>query len=122
MSDFWARKLGGDRYGRSGRREISTYSPPTAPAAAAPVVTEYAPIQAAHMRQHIGACPNCASADYIRAGETIRPRCYTCGYPILHSTSGMKTPGNKKKATAARQIALSMEGNFSPQTIIGRIE
>lgn len=124
MSDFWTRKLGGPQYGRSGRREYGTSSPPPAPAPAAPAAPEvYAPIKAQHLRESSGACPNCASGDYIRAGENYKPRCYACGYPVLHSTSGMvATKSDPRKVKPARQLAMSMNGDYSPQKIIGRID
>lgn len=127
MSDFWTRKLGGTQYGRGGRREIQPVSPSSPPAPAQPpqyAAPSTAPRQASHLRQSIGACPNCDSGDYIKAGASIQARCYTCGYPNLHSTSGMVATERttSKKVTPTRQLAMSMDGGFSPQTIIGRIE
>lgn len=128
MNDFWSRKLGGAQYGRGGRREYGTPPAPAAaqiaPApAASPEPEHYAPAKAAHLRATTGACPNCDSGDYIRPGENFKPRCYTCGYPVLHETSGMvATKSDPRKVRPARQLAMSMNGDYSPQKIIGRID
>lgn len=123
MSDFWSRKLGGAQYGRSGRREYGTPPAPAPVPQAAPEPENYAPIKAQHLRQSSGSCPNCDSGDYIRAGENYKPRCYSCGYPVLHSTSGMvATKSDPRKVKPARQLAMSMNGDYSPQKIIGRID
>lgn len=126
MSDFWSRKLGGTQYGRGGRREYGTPPgyPPPAPAPQAPPEPEhYAPVQAQSLRQTTGACPNCDSGDYIRAGENYKPRCYACGYPVLHSTSGMvATQRDQRQVKPTRQLAMSMNGGYSPQKIIARVD
>jgi hypothetical protein len=127
VNDFWSRKLGGAQYGRSGRREYGTLpahtpAPVPAPAPFTPAPEHYAPAKAAHLRATTGACPNCGSGDYIRPGENYKPRCYTCGYPVLHETSGMvATERDQSKVPPTRQLAMSRTSNFSPQTIIAKI-
>lgn len=126
MSDFWSRKLGGPQYGRSGRREYGTsslaHTPAPAPPAPPAPPENYAPAKAQHLRETTGACPNCGSGDYIKAGENYKARCYGCGYPLLHTTSGMvATERDQTAVTPSRQLTISKTNNFKPQEIIGRI-
>lgn len=127
MSDFWTRKLGNPQFGRTGRQELASYPQQPATPAQTPYPQQpaqpYAPPGAQHLRQHIGTCPACDSADYVRPGLTAQPRCYTCGYPVLHSTSGVTVPkgGDQRKIKPARQIAMSTESGFNPKLIIARI-
>lgn len=79
------------------------------------------PVQAVHPHYDAGLCPNCSSGDYVKGVGMNRPRCYSCGYPVLHSTSGAVAT-NRKKAAPARQTEMSREGGYNPHMIVGRIE
>lgn len=118
MSEFWARRLGN---GRLAPRQEYAQPQPQQPAPQGPEPS-LAPPQAAHLRNTAGQCPNCGpSGDYVQAPGMNKPRCYTCGYPVLHSTSGVVAT-DRRKATPARQLRESMEGDYSPQKIIARLE
>jgi hypothetical protein len=78
------------------------------------------PRQAAHARDS-ELCPECAGSNYFaiptepRAGK----RCYECGFPKLHSTSGLNIK-SEGKATPARQTVANKQGGFS-MTVVGRL-
>lgn len=121
MSDFWSRRLGNGR--PAPRQEVAQPQPQQyqqqAPQSVEPSL---APPQAAHLRDTTGHCPNCGpDGDYVQAPGMAKPRCYTCGYPVLHSTSGVVAT-DRRKAKPARQLKESMEGGYNPHVIVGRIE
>lgn len=90
--------------------------PPQSPAPQPPQPTP-TPVQA--QSSHSSArCPHCASGNYFRPSPETKARCYECGYPVLHSTSGM-TSTDRSAATPTRQV--NKEGGFNPTTIVGRV-
>ncbi|MGD6750308.1 hypothetical protein [Streptomyces sp. BH105] len=114
MSNFWSKHLGAP---------APAYQPPAMmqqpvhyPQPAEPP----APRQAAHAREST-ACPECQGSNYFavptepRAGK----RCYECGFPKLHSTSGLSIK-SEGKATPARQTLANKNGGFS-MTVVGRL-
>lgn len=119
MSNFWNKHLGAP---------APAYQPPAQPyqqpMAQYPAQFEQQapppPRQAAHARNS-EMCPECGGSNYFaiptepRAGK----RCYECGYPKLHSTSGL-TIKSEGKATPARQTAANKQGGFS-MTVVGRL-
>ncbi|MCZ0981892.1 hypothetical protein O1L60_31270 [Streptomyces diastatochromogenes] len=118
MSNFWNKHLGAP---------APAYQPP-APTYQQPATQHQpqheqpapAPRQAAHARNS-EMCPECGGSNYFavptepRAGK----RCYECGYPKLHSTSGLNIK-SEGQATPARQTAANKHGGFS-MTIVGRL-
>lgn len=130
MSDFWQKRLG------------TPPAPRTAPLPAqrawwddtpqsAPQPETVAPI---HPGEHIvptpptdlpstrnsGHCPSCYSENYFKGTANSAWRCYDCGYPIQHSTSGViSTTSSNGPAIAARQV--STANNYNPGIIIGRV-
>jgi len=131
MSDFWSRALGGHP---APPPRPAQYAPapvpvqvPAAPAVQYPQHPQQepapmpVPAQAAYARNDVGLCPNCSSGDYVKGIGMNKARCYACGYPVLHSTSGVVST-NRKQARPARQTEESRLGGYSPHTIIGRIE
>lgn len=90
---------------------------PSAPAApvSEPVLQPSAPPPAPRASPD-GRCPECGSGDYRRASPETRAYCYTCGYPIRHTTSGMAATG--KSSTPARQVPTS---GYQPKKVIGRV-
>lgn len=123
MSDFWRSRIGAGR--PAPRQEVAQpqpyiqQQPQQAPQGPEPSM---APPQATHLRNQAGECPNCGpDGDYVKAPGMNKARCYTCGYPVLHSTSGAVAT-TRKKATPARQIPQSIEGGYNPHVIIGRVE
>lgn len=132
MSDFWARKLGGRAAPppRETRALDAWWATPAAPApASAPQPAPYQPPDAASRSAVVKAqwaknpltCPECGSGDYFKPEEG-KARCWTCGYPVRHSTSGVKIPSHLAPATPTRQLKESMTNNFQPHTIVGRVE
>lgn len=118
MSNFWNKHLGAP---------APAYQPPVQPyqQQPAPYPAQFEqqappPRQAAHAR-NAEMCPECGGSNYFaiptepRAGK----RCYECGYPKLHSTSGL-TIKSEGKATPARQTAANKQGGFS-MTVVGRL-
>lgn len=79
----------------------------------------YTSTKAQHTRD-VGNCPSCGSSDYFRASPNTVRTCYTCGYPIQHSTSGAMVP-NTSAGTAKAALGQRAGAGFQPQTIIGRI-
>jgi hypothetical protein len=69
--------------------------------------------------QDIGTCPSCGSANYFKVSGS-KPRCYECGYPVRHTTSGMTATSDGTPARPARQV--STANNYNPQnTVAGRL-
>ena len=126
MSDFWTRALGVAQTPAPARDQAPLDAwwarrpaPAPAPPAAAPQAPPEPPRQA-RSAASTERCPHCGSGDYFRANPETRARCYTCGYPILHTTSGMVST-DRTPATPARQTRQSREGGYQPQNIVGRI-
>lgn len=122
MPDFWDRILGGAPPPARDQAPIDAWwsaprALPPAPIPPPPPAPTAAPHQAqsAHSRER---CPHCNSGNYFRANAETKTRCYTCGYPVLHTTSGMSATDNTG-ATPTRQV--NKEGGFRPQQIIGRV-
>lgn len=135
-SNFWADKLrqaapaqpaapaplpqretwwGSDVYTRDHR---PPQGPPPLPDRYVATGGAYTSTKAQHLRE-AGNCPNCGSSDYFRASPNTVQTCFTCGYPIQHSTSGAMVPNNGGPAKAA--LGQQQGAGFQPQTIIGRI-
>lgn len=94
------------------REAINNHQPQSPRKAAAP-----APVQAQSARS-TARCPHCASGNYFRPSPETKARCYACGYPVLHSTSGMSAT-DRTAATPTRQV--NKMGGFNPRTIVGRV-
>jgi len=94
---------------------------PPAPAAPVPQQSEEPPPapRQAQSASLVDRCPACTSGDYFKPTPETKPRCYTCGYPVLHTTSGMVST-DRTAATPSRQV--NKEGGYRPQQIIGRIK
>lgn len=138
MSDWWTRKLGRAAPAAAPPREPRALdawwaTPPPSPAAQAPdPAAPPAPAQdtdgaarrataRAQWAKNPMTCPECESGDYFSPGPRQTPRCYTCGYPVLHSTSGAGIPDGTGEATPARQLRESLTNDFQPHKIIGRV-
>lgn len=75
-------------------------------------------------KQSTGNCPNCGSDNYSAhpSQPNSRPRCYSCGYPITQSGSGVTLKGEAAgPVQPARQTAASKTNNFNPAAIFDRI-
>lgn len=132
MSDFWARAIGAAHPPAPARDQapLDAWWAPPRPAPLREVIDSHLPqsppkedAPAPRQAQSASAtdrCPHCGSGDYFRPSLETKPRCYTCGYPVLHSTSGMMST-EATAAKPARQIRQSREGGYQPQKIIGRI-
>lgn len=143
MSDFWARKLGAPPQPRqepvgaaprpwwdipSGHGQQQPPDPHPQPdthpqAVPAPEHQRLAQatLKAPSARQN-GHCPNCAGTNYFSPPglPNIAARCYECGYPKLHTTSGSGIPtGGQGPATPSRQV--STANNYNPGVIVGHI-
>lgn len=64
-----------------------------------------------------GSCPACFSGNYMAASRSVAPRCFDCGYPIQHSTSGMVVSKNTPFGQPVRQAE---SPGFHPETIVAR--
>lgn len=74
-------------------------------------------------RDTSGNCPSCGSQDYSRHPEnpTARPRCFSCGYPLVQSGSGLASllpDKNMGPVKEARQIPEARTNNFNPRHIM----
>lgn len=124
MPDFWDRILGGAPAPVRDQAPLDAWwAPRPVPAPMPPVPQEPAPPTApprqAQSSRSTARCPNCSSGDYFRANPETKPRCYTCGYPVLHSTSGLMT--DNKPSPPTRQTERSREGGYRPSEIVGRV-
>lgn len=80
------------------------------------------PLKAKSARQ-TELCPECGSDAYFQPDghRNAAKRCFTCGYPVQHTTSGMSVAtADNDVAIPTRQI--STANNYNPTTIVGRIE
>lgn len=125
MSDWWTRALGGAAAPAPARDQapLDAWWAPTPPAAEPPRPQSPAPPQPpappqAQSSRAADRCPMCHSGDYFRPHPEAKPRCYTCGYPVLHSTSGMVAT-DRTPAKAARQV--NKEGGYHPEQVVGRV-
>lgn len=112
MSDWWSRKLSGDKTRQASpdpARSYPQYSEPDTP---------QVPAQVTHTRSQ-GVCPGCSSDNYFAMG-TNQPRCYDCGYPVVQQSSGMTGNGDGGPATPARQVPSS--GYQPTNTSAGKIQ
>lgn len=118
MSNFWNKHLGAPvpayqppvpTYQQSAPQHQPQYDQPAPP-----------PRQATHARNS-EMCPECGGGNYfaIPAEPRAGKRCYECGYPKLHSTSGL-TIKSEGKASPARQTVANKQGGFS-MTVVGRL-
>jgi len=122
MPDFWDRILGGTPPPPRDQAPIDAWwsnprPAPALPAVQTPAAPAAPPPQAQSASSH-ERCPNCDSGNYFRANSETKLHCYTCGYPVLHTTSGMSAT-DQSTATPTRQV--NKEGGFRPQQIIGRV-
>lgn len=140
MSNFWADKL---RQGPPPRQGAPVappqpaYQPPAqrawwdttpqpAPEPSQPSEPTYptasVPAKAKHTRQS-ERCPECAGGNYFSppppADQRHGPRCYDCGYPKLHSTSGVMASSDGE-VRAARQPH-GAESHYHPEIIVDRV-
>jgi ribosomal protein S27E len=125
MSDFWNRALGTTAPAKA-RDEApldAWWAPPRPapqpeqPQAPAPYATPQARPPQAKSALVNDRCPECGSASYFKPTPETRATCYTCGYPIRHTTSNMVTD-RSVTSTPARQVKT---GGFQPTRIIGRV-
>lgn len=135
MSSFWADKLGA-RPAPAPAPSAAPQQPPQAgawwqqptayaraaapPPAPAEQSAPYVPTRIPqHQREGQGNCPECGSADFYRANPRVAPRCYSCGWPIRHSTSGTAIVNNTSgEPKAARQIK---GAGYRPDIIVGHV-
>lgn len=119
MSDWWSRKMGAPT--TAAPREST---PPPTYTAHTPANThvDSATLPTARKAPHeraSGSCPDCNSGNYFSMNGG-RARCYDCGYPIVQSTSGVRSVSNEGgKPTPAVQVHGT--SNFNPGQIIGRV-
>ncbi|MFJ2113375.1 hypothetical protein ACIOEX_16065 [Streptomyces sp. NPDC087850] len=108
MSNFWARAVGG---------AVAPSLPPQTPAAPAFQPPQQVPAKA-QSASDTSRCPNCQSGNFMAPLNTQNYRCYDCGYPKLHSTSGMIASSSDGPPRPARgQVA----GSPSLNTIVGHV-
>lgn len=99
-------------------------APPPVDQAPQPYQPQYdqppAPTKAQHARQ-TDRCPECGGGNYFTPMNNQRhgPRCYECGYPKLHSTSGVMA-SNDGDVRAARQHH-GGESHYHPEIIVNRV-
>ncbi|MFE6745920.1 hypothetical protein ACFVGM_08725 [Kitasatospora purpeofusca] len=134
MTNFWADKLaattpappaaplpardtwwGSDIYTRDHRVPQA----PEKPAEHQPAAAGALPSRAQHLRQN-GTCPSCGGSDYYRATPSTVQMCYSCGYPVQHSTSGLGSPNASTPGRAA--LGQVRGSGFQPHTIVGRVD
>jgi ribosomal protein L37E len=134
-TDWWRRHLGEQPEPAPREEPIRAWwapsqpAPPALPAQPAPPAPGPAqypaptPAPTRHLQhpQATGRCPQCGSDSYMRPTPTTKPRCYACGWPVVHSTSGASIPAGTPVAGAARQLEASRVGDFRPQHIVGRV-
>lgn len=129
MPGFWERAVGAANPPAPARDQapLDAWWAPRPPAAetprpqSAPPPVPAEPPRQAQSASAVDRCPACSSGDYFQPTPETKPRCYTCGYPVLHSTSGMVST-DRTPAKPARQTRQSREGGYRPQMIVGRIE
>ena len=142
MSNFWARKLAatqppprptGTVTGSTQNRPWwSSGSPPAAPEPTYAPQEELPPgaapghhvIQPSEINlrklpstMQRDSCPSCDSPDYFAATPNTRKRCFGCGYPLLHTTSGMSSTTKGERGTPARQVSNMTVTNESGRII-----
>lgn len=119
-SDWYARKLGNPQSRPASAPLPTTPVRPAYPAAPVPTAPNLPPTQpkAAHLKNE-DYCPECASGNYFKATPNTAQRCYDCGYPIVQTTSGMRSTQAEGPVQAARQPAQGQ--GFNPQVIVDRI-
>lgn len=117
MSAFWAKAVGAPA--PSPVQTLAPVAQPQMQPATPPPPS--GPPRSVQTASANGGCPNCGSGNYTAspADPNIRPRCYDCGFPVLHSTSGVVTTQGTDKTAPSRQV--STRNNFNPQQIVGRI-
>lgn len=66
-------------------------------------------------------CPTCDSPDYFSPTPVTRKRCFSCGYPLMQSGSGMSNTESvgRGKGTPARQVS-NMTLTSESGMVIGR--
>lgn len=64
-----------------------------------------------------GPCPECDSGNYMAPSRNATPRCFDCGYPIIHSTSGMSVAKSTPHGKPVRQV---LGDGFHPNEFVGR--
>jgi hypothetical protein len=114
MSDWWSRKLSGDKAPATrplppvpAQNYPVTHQPPADPVSTKTTFTKAQSV-----------CPGCGGDNYFSMG-TAKPRCYDCGYPLEQQSTGM-TGGDGSPATPARQVP---SAGYQPQnTAAGRIQ
>lgn len=120
-ADWWARRLGAPAPPREAPVATQPRSQP------APVGWEQsAHAVAADAAHDFGNCPECGSDSYFAArSETSRlnrmaaaPRCFDCGYPVRHTTSGMGSPRGTGTSTPSKQGG---DSGYHPDVIVGRL-
>lgn len=120
VSGFWAKALGASPVSAAPALPPAVI-PSGTPAASADPGVASAAARAASARS-TERCPECDSGNYFRpqGHPDVAPRCYECGYPVRHTTSGVVATGTDKAAVPARQV--STANNYHPTVFIGRIE
>ncbi|WP_019629604.1 hypothetical protein [Actinomadura atramentaria] len=136
MSGFWDNKLGNPRPAPPAApvqqtpagQQLPWWAYPSTPHTPQPLASQdeqshaqVAASKAASARQNLR-CPDCHSGNYFTvAGLGGGARCFDCGYPVRHSTSGASLPSHltsEQPTRAARQ--LPTEG-FQPTKVVDRI-
>lgn len=64
-------------------------------------------------------CPGCGSGNYFAPLGTRKQRCFDCGYPVIHTTSGMGGKGGTP-GTPARQVS-SMTMTDPSGRVMGKV-
>lgn len=126
MSNWWANKLGTPQPQQQQQQQV--FMPPVAPPTTAVAVnpTVYVTPQVAPQPQQ-AKCPECRGTNYGSFtddyGNTGKPRCYDCGFPIRQSASGSGFGVGRGAGGGSAQPTkqVSTTNNYNPGQIIGKL-
>lgn len=123
-ADWWARRLNAPAPPRQAPapQQPGYQAPQGAP-------DGIANARAADAAHDFGECPECGSNNYFAMkSEDMRlqrmaaaPRCFDCGYPIRHTTSGMGSARGAGDSSPSKQSGDPRASNYNPGHIIGRL-
>jgi hypothetical protein len=111
--------------------QLPTYQSAATPAAPAPhqvpgpqdlhpLTAMPKPVNLASAR-NASQCPGCGGDQYFKATPNSSPRCFECGYPVQHSTSGLRVSHNDQSVPTKVSMRQVTGNGFQPQTIVGHV-
>lgn len=122
-ANWWAQKLNGVQPAPTGRPDPTPAMPPTQlPMTPMPTFQQPSPAGRAQSAQQTQTCPDCGSANFMRADQNSAPRCFDCGYPVNQSGSRYGNLSTARVEGAAQaSLGNDATSNWNPQGIIGHL-